>query len=151
MIREIKFSGFYEIFVHFQWLNRLHFLEMKSTECTKFPELRKFSLDFPGIAGQMLSGIKSSIQVCRPQCRVTINCKIFTMASIVGIYQLLMISDVLASGRDLVTPSRGSSESTGHQWRVKAGDPTLATDLPPLIDWRRLPRLMTSWEGQSNC
>jgi hypothetical protein len=24
-------------------------------------------------------------------------------------------------------------------------------DRPPLIDWHRLPRLMTSWEGQSNC
>ena len=61
------------------------------------------------------NSFKSSIQVCRPQCRVTINCKFFTMASIEGIYQLLIVSYVLASARDLVTPSRGSSESTGHQ------------------------------------
>jgi hypothetical protein len=58
---------------------------------------------------------KSSIQVCRPQCRVKINCKFFSMASIEGIYQLFMVYYVLASARDLVTPSRGSSESTGHQ------------------------------------
>jgi hypothetical protein len=32
------------------------------------------------------------------------------MASIEGIYQLLIVSYVLASGLDLVTPSRGSSE-----------------------------------------
>jgi hypothetical protein len=57
------------------------------------------------------NSFKSSIQVCRPQCRVTINCKIFTMASIEGIYQLLIVSYVLASGRDL----RGYSESTGHR------------------------------------
>ncbi len=70
---------------------------------------------------------KSFIQVCRPQCRVTINCKFFTVASIEGIYQLLIVSYVLASGHDLVTPSKGSSESTLHRWRVKAADPTLAT------------------------
>jgi hypothetical protein len=73
------------------------------------------------------NSFKSSIQACRPKCRVTINCKFFTMASIERINQLLIVSYVLASGRDLVTPSRGSSESTGHQWRVKASDPTLAT------------------------
>ncbi len=48
---------------------------------------------------------KYFILVCRPQCRATINCKFFTMASIEGIYQLLIFSYVLASGRDLVTPS----------------------------------------------
>jgi hypothetical protein len=61
------------------------------------------------------NSFKSLIQICRPQCRVTINCKFFTMASIEGIYQLLIVSYVLASGRALVTPSRGSSESTVHQ------------------------------------
>jgi hypothetical protein len=61
------------------------------------------------------NSFKSSIQVCRPQCRVTSNCKFFTMASIEEIYQLLIVSYVHASGRDLVTLSRGSSESTGHQ------------------------------------
>ena len=41
------------------------------------------------VAGVLFSfrekSFKSSIQVCRPQCRVTINCKFFTMASIEGI------------------------------------------------------------------
>jgi hypothetical protein len=60
----------------------------------------------------VLNSFKSSIQVCWPQCRVTINCKLFTMVSIEGIYQLLIVSYVLASGHDLVTPL-GSSESTG--------------------------------------
>ncbi len=55
---------------------------------------------------------QSWIHVCLPQWRVTINCKFFMMASIEGIYQLLIVSYVLASGRDLVTPSWGSSEST---------------------------------------
>ncbi len=64
------------------------------------------------------NSFKSSIQVCRPQCKVTINCKFFTVASIEGIYQLLIVSYVLASGSDLVTPSRGSSESTGHRWNT---------------------------------
>ncbi len=73
------------------------------------------------------NSFKSLIQVCLPQCRVTMNCKFFTMASIEGMYQLLIVSYVLASGSDLVTPSRGSSESTVHRWRVKAADPTLAT------------------------
>jgi hypothetical protein len=50
------------------------------------------------------NSFKSSIQVCRPQCRVTINCKFFTMVSIEGTYQLLIVSYVLASGSDLVTP-----------------------------------------------
>ena len=95
------------------------------------------------------NSFKSSIQACLPQCRVAINCKFFTMASIEGIYQLLIVSYVLASGRDLVTPSRGSSESTIHRWRVKAADPTLATGPHSLT--RRLSWLMTSWEGQSNC
>jgi len=88
------------------------------------------TLNFPGLwelelylACHIVAGVlffrensfKSSIQVCLPQCRVTINYKFFTMASIEGIYQLLIVSYVLASASDLVTPSRGSSESTGHQ------------------------------------
>ncbi len=71
------------------------------------------------------------------------------MASTEGIYQLLIVSYVFASGSDLVTPSRGSSESTVHRWRVKAADPTLETGFHSLT--RRLSWLMTSWEGQSNC
>jgi hypothetical protein len=58
------------------------------------------------------NSFKSSIHVCRPQCRVTINCKFFTMASIEGIYQLLVVSYVLSSARDLVTTSRGSSQAS---------------------------------------
>ncbi len=83
----------------------------------------------------LANSFKSFIQVCQPQCRVTINCKFFTMASIEGINQLLIVSYVLASGSDLVTPSRGSSEFTVHQWRVKAADPTLATGPHSLPRW----------------
>ncbi len=67
----------------------------------------------------LAKSFKSFIQICRPQCRVTINWKFFMMASIEGIYQLLIVSYVFASGRDLVTPSRGSSESTVHPWRSR--------------------------------
>jgi hypothetical protein len=69
------------------------------------------TLNFPALwelelylARHIENSFKSSIQVCRPQCRITINCKFFTMASIEGIYQLLIVFYVLASGRDLVTP-----------------------------------------------
>ncbi len=50
------------------------------------------------------NSFKCSIQVCLPQCTATINCKFFMMASIEGIYHLLIVSYVLASGSDLVTP-----------------------------------------------
>ncbi len=79
---------------------------------TRLPSLLygswSFTLPFTLFAGvryfvryfSRANSFKSSIQVCRPQCRVTINCTFFTMASIEGIYQLVMVSYVLASGHD---------------------------------------------------
>jgi hypothetical protein len=86
-----------------------------------FPALWELSFTLPVtlFAGLryffLANSFNSLIQVCRPHCRVTINCKFFTKASIEGIYQLFIVSYVLESGREFVTPSRGSSESTVHQ------------------------------------
>ncbi len=99
----------------------------------------------------LANSFESLIQVCRPQCRVTINCKFFTMASIEGMYQLLIVSYVPASCRDLVTTIETRRIFWVHSLSMKGqGSWPDPGDRPPLIDWRRLSWLMTSWEGQSN-
>jgi hypothetical protein len=105
---------------HLQIKAAHHLSNHQEHNTLNFPALWELSFTLPVTLLQVFyffreKSFKSSIQVCRPQCRVTINCKFFTMASIEGIYQLLIVSYVLASAPDPVTPSRGSSESTGHQ------------------------------------
>jgi hypothetical protein len=105
---------------HLQIKAAHHLSNHQEHNTLNFPALWELSFTLPVtlFAGLryffLANSFKSATHVCRPQCRVTINCKFFMMASIQGISQLLIVSYVLASsGRDLVTTSRGRQEILG--------------------------------------